>query len=66
MGSYEYNSCIFLINEVKNLIIKKDKTVTGFNIGINDGIDAGQTIFHSHVHLIPRRNGDVRNPTGGN
>jgi diadenosine tetraphosphate (Ap4A) HIT family hydrolase len=65
LGSYEYNSCIFLINEVENLITKKDKTVTGFNIGINDGVDAGQTIFHGHIHVIPRRNGDVRNPRGG-
>lgn len=45
--------------------MKKDWTVTGFNIGINDGIDAGQTVFHSHIHIIPRRKGDVANPRGG-
>ena len=37
----------------------------GFNIGINNGSVAGQTIFHCHIHLIPRRIGDVANPIGG-
>ena len=44
---------------------KKDKTITGFNIGINSGVSAGQTIFHCHIHLIPRRDGDVKDPRGG-
>jgi diadenosine tetraphosphate (Ap4A) HIT family hydrolase len=35
------------------------------NIGINNGEDAGQTIFHCHIHLIPRRQGDVDTPKGG-
>lgn len=39
--------------------------VTGFNIGINDGVDAGQRVFHCHIHIIPRRKGDVTNPRGG-
>jgi diadenosine tetraphosphate (Ap4A) HIT family hydrolase len=39
--------------------------VTGFNVGINVGHDAGQTVFHVHVHLIPRRHGDVESPRGG-
>ncbi len=43
----------------------EDSSITGFNIGINDGISAGQTIMHCHVHLIPRRNRDVVNPRGG-
>ena len=54
-----------LIEDQKNLIHKEDKEVTAFNIGINDGIDAGQTIMHSHIHLIPRRVGDAENPRGG-
>ncbi|SVD54646.1 uncharacterized protein METZ01_LOCUS407500 [marine metagenome] len=54
-----------LIEDQKNLILKEDKEVTAFNIGINDGIDAGQTIMHSHIHLIPRRVGDAENPRGG-
>ena len=42
-----------------------DSSVEGFNIGWNCGEVAGQTVFHSHVHLIPRRRGDVENPRGG-
>ncbi|MBU1694051.1 MAG: HIT domain-containing protein [Verrucomicrobia bacterium] len=42
-----------------------DPAIQGFNLGINDGPAAGQTIAHVHVHLIPRRTGDVRRPRGG-
>ena len=42
-----------------------DNTITGFNIGMNIGEDAGQTIFHCHIHIIPRRQGDTPNPRGG-
>jgi diadenosine tetraphosphate (Ap4A) HIT family hydrolase len=38
---------------------------TAFNIGINMGRDAGQTVMYPHVHLIPRRSGDTANPVGG-
>ena len=41
------------------------QTVTGFNVGINVGASAGQTVFHVHLHLIPRRDGDVVDPRGG-
>ena len=54
-----------LIADQKNLILKEDKEVTAFNLGINDGIDAGQTIMHCHIHLIPRRVGNIENPRGG-
>lgn len=37
----------------------------GFNIGLNDGTSAGQTVMHAHVHVIPRRKGDVVDPRGG-
>jgi diadenosine tetraphosphate (Ap4A) HIT family hydrolase len=37
----------------------------GFNIGVNDGLAAGQTVEHAHVHVIPRRKGDVTDPRGG-
>lgn len=37
----------------------------GFNIGLNEGAAAGQTIFHVHIHVIPRYQGDVEDPTGG-
>jgi len=43
----------------------QDASVTGFNVGVNVGESAGQTIMHCHIHLIPRRNGDVKNPIGG-
>ena len=44
---------------------KQDSTVLGFNVGINSGAAAGQTVMHSHIHLIPRREGDNPNPRGG-
>lgn len=49
----------------RSQLLDKDQTITGFNVGINSGADAGQTVFHCHVHLIPRRTGDVNNPQGG-
>ena len=42
-----------------------DTSIEGYNIGVNCGEVAGQTIFHCHIHLIPRRKGDVKNPRGG-
>ena len=54
-----------MLHEQRQSILEQDKTVTGFNVGINAGASAGQTVFHVHVHLIPRRDGDVVNPKGG-
>jgi ATP adenylyltransferase len=45
--------------------IAADFPVAGFNVGVNIGDAAGQTIAHAHVHLIPRYRGDVTDPTGG-
>jgi diadenosine tetraphosphate (Ap4A) HIT family hydrolase len=45
--------------------IEKDLAPDGYNIGINDGAAAGQTIFHLHLHVIPRYKGDVEDPRGG-
>lgn len=42
-----------------------NKCSDGYNIGVNVGTAAGQTIFHMHVHVIPRYNGDVQDPRGG-
>tara|TARA_S200000501_G_scaffold100038_1_gene93483 strand:- start:157 stop:558 length:402 start_codon:yes stop_codon:yes gene_type:complete len=61
----ELIACYDVIHKIKNKIIKKDKTVKGFNIGTNAGLISGQTIMHCHIHLIPRRKGDVDNPQGG-
>ena len=54
-----------LMDEVRVEILKKDASVSGFNIGVNDGDAAGQTVDHAHMHLIPRRQGDVQDPSGG-
>ncbi len=54
-----------LITEQKDLTGLDDRTIEGFNNGINCGEVAGQTVFHCHVHLIPRRKGDMENPRGG-
>lgn len=65
LGSFEKRSCLLLIDNVRNKILESDRTITGFNVGFNDGIDAGQTIFHCHIHVIPRRKDDIPVPTGG-
>ena len=54
-----------LMIEQRDLLGLDDSTIEGFNIGMNCGEAAGQTVFHCHVHLIPRRRGDVENPRGG-
>lgn len=61
----ELNAVNSLIQLAKQSLVKKDGSITGFNVGINSGIDAGQTIMHTHIHLIPRRKNDVAIPRGG-
>ena len=61
----ELNACNKLIKKIRTKIEKDDNLVEGFNLGTNAGIVAGQTIMHCHIHLIPRRKGDVENPQGG-
>ena len=51
-----------LLGETQKEIEGLDEAVTGFNVGVNSGEDAGQTIFHCHIHLIPRRKNDAKNP----
>ena len=65
MTNDELIACNDLIQIVKNEILSKDLNVKGFNIGTNSGKIAGQSIMHCHIHLIPRRVGDVDNPQGG-
>jgi len=61
----ELLGCDSLLRAVRQEILATDASVKGFNIGMNSGMAAGQTIFHCHIHLIPRREGDVANPRGG-
>jgi ATP adenylyltransferase len=49
----------------QSLMLAEDSTIEGFNIGMNVGEVAGQTVFHAHTHLIPRRPGDVTDPRYG-
>ena len=65
LSNDELIACNELIKIVKEEIILKDETVRGFNIGSNINKTAGQSIMHCHIHLIPRREGDVENPQGG-
>ena len=60
----ELNAIHDLLAQQKQSIMQEDTSVTGFNVGINAGKSAGQTVFHVHVHLIPRRDGDVAEPRG--
>jgi diadenosine tetraphosphate (Ap4A) HIT family hydrolase len=65
LGRPEINACNLLLEEAKVAIELNDSVVSGFNIGINAGQSAGQTVLHCHIHLIPRRIGDVSDPAGG-
>lgn len=65
MSDEELLACNDLITKIKNEILTKDKSVKAFNIGTNAGKISGQSIMHCHIHLIPRREGDVDNPQGG-
>ena len=51
--------------EIAKEIIEKDKNPDGYNIGMNCGVAAGQTVMHFHCHVIPRYLGDMENPRGG-
>ena len=65
LNDKELNACNELIKKIKSKIENDDNSVEGFNLGTNAGSVAGQTIMHCHIHLIPRRRGDVENPQGG-
>ncbi len=61
----ELLACHELLCALRSDIQAEDTSVAGFNVGMNAGAVAGQTVFHCHTHLIPRRTGDVENPRGG-
>ena len=54
-----------ILKEQKKELKKLDQEISAFNVGVNIGKDAGQSIMHCHIHLIPRRKGDVKDPRGG-
>jgi len=65
LNKNEILACNELILKTREKILKDDPAVKGFNVGTNAGKAAGQSIMHCHIHLIPRREGDVENPQGG-
>ena len=54
-----------ILKQQRKELLNLDKEITSFNVGVNAGKDAGQSIMHCHIHLIPRRKGDIENPRGG-
>ena len=60
----EVAACMGLVKEEK-IRIDDEFNPDGYNIGVNVGPAAGQSIFHVHIHIIPRYKGDVENPQGG-
>jgi diadenosine tetraphosphate (Ap4A) HIT family hydrolase len=60
----EQVDCLTLLNQVRDIIVSRFHP-DAFNIGVNIGIEAGQTVHHVHIHLIPRYQGDVEDPRGG-
>ena len=61
----EHDEIPIILDTQKTELKILDDIITGFNIGMNIGEDSGQTIFHCHIHIIPRRQGDTANPRGG-
>lgn len=61
----ELNAIQQLLKSQKQALMKSDPSIVAFNVGVNAGEAAGQTVFHCHIHLIPRRKGDMENPRGG-
>jgi diadenosine tetraphosphate (Ap4A) HIT family hydrolase len=60
----EYDGCFRLVREVKPILEARFKP-DGFNVGANCGEAAGQSVWHAHIHVIPRYKGDTPNPRGG-
>lgn len=65
LGADELSDIHQMTVELRASINLEDPAVTGFNLGWNCGVSAGQTVMHAHLHLIPRRDGDIDDPRGG-
>jgi ATP adenylyltransferase len=61
----EWNAAVELLNQRREQLSAKGATISGWNVGLNSGEAAGQTVFHANWHLIPRREGDCEEPRGG-
>lgn len=61
----ELRDCNRALREIRAYLLREDSSISGFNVGVNCGTAAGQTVKHVHIHLIPRRHGDTPNPRGG-
>lgn len=60
----EYAACFALAREVRELLIQRHQP-DGFNLGVNCEVAGGQSVWHAHLHLIPRYTGDAEDPLGG-
>jgi diadenosine tetraphosphate (Ap4A) HIT family hydrolase len=60
----EYEQCFRLVRELK-AVLETRFSPDGFNVGVNCGEAAGQSVWHAHIHVIPRYAGDTPNPRGG-
>ncbi len=65
LNDKEFNDLNKILKSQRKSLLDLDKEISGFNVGVNAGKDAGQSIMHCHIHLIPRRKGDIKNPRGG-
>lgn len=65
LSDYEFNNLNKILKKERQSLLDLDKDITAFNVGVNSGVDAGQSIMHCHIHIIPRRKGDIDNPKGG-
>lgn len=64
MNEQEYVDAFALVRKVKE-ILQDRFNPKGFNVGVNCGEAAGQSVWHAHIHVIPRYTGDVAKPRGG-
>jgi diadenosine tetraphosphate (Ap4A) HIT family hydrolase len=60
----EYGACFDLVRKSREILELRHRP-DGFNVGVNCGVFAGQSVMHAHIHLIPRYRGDVLDPRGG-
>lgn len=65
MSEDEITAAYRLLHRARERLVAEDASITGFNTGMNSGKSAGQSIFHAHMHVMPRRDGDQENLRGG-